>query len=288
MDADAAIIALARAQHGLVHARQLRALRLDSRAIRRRVARKWLIDRGDGLFQVGPIAGPLAREMAAQLRYGEHSSVSDETAAVVWELRERRPGARVHLTLPRSASKRRGVKLHRRALTPGEWLVQDGLRVTTPARTIADLSGTLADVQLQRIIEEAQRRRLATAEDLEGYGPRRPALRAAMHAFDEPRLTRSEAERRLLELIRAAGISSPLTNQRLLGLEVDFLWPQQRLVVEVDGYETHSPRPSFERDRSRDGQLLAAGYRVLRVTWRQLVDEPQRIIAIIAAALAVR
>ena len=281
-------MALAGAQHGLVAARQLRALRLDSRAIRRRVERKWLIDRGGGLFQVGPIAGPLAREAAALLRYGDRSTVRDGTAAASWELRERRPSAPVHLTLPTGAAKRPGVRLHRRKLAPHDRVIRHGLRLTTPARTIADLSPSLPAVELQRLIEEAQRRRLATREELEHYGPGRPALRSALAAHDEPSLTRSEAERRLLELIRAAGLPHPRTNTRVAGMEVDMLWRSQRLVVEVDGYEHHGPQPAFERDRRRDARLLAAGYRVLRVTWLQIVGEPERIIAVIAAALAVR
>ena len=77
----------------------------------------------------------------------------------------------------------------------------------------------------------------------------------------------------------------PLANARLLGLEVDFLWPDQRLVVEVDGYTFHGHRRGFERDRRRDQQLVAAGYRVIRVTWRQLRDEPIAVIASIAQAL---
>jgi len=281
-------MALARAQHGLVAARQLRTLRLDSRAIRRRVERKWLIVHGGGLFQVGPIAGPRAREMAALLRYGDRSVVSDGAAAVVYELRERRPGEPVHLTLPTGAAERPGVRVHRRRLAPDEWLVRDGLRITTPARTIADLSPSMPAVALQRLIEETELRKLATRAELTAYGPGRPALRQALAAFDEPQLTRSEAERRLLELVRAAGLPSPRTNTRVAGHEVDMLWPAARLVVEVDGYEHHGPQPAFERDRRRDGRLLAAGYRVLRVTWRQIVEEPERVIAVIAAALAVR
>lgn len=171
-------MALAGAQHGLVAARQLRALRLDSRAIRRRVERKWLIDRGGGLFQVGPIAGPLAREAAALLRYGDRSTVSDGTAAASWELRERRPSAPVHLTLPTGAAKRPGVRLHRRKLAPHDRVIRHGLRLTTPARTIADLSPSLPAVELQRLIEEAQRRRLATREELEHCGPGRPLCAA--------------------------------------------------------------------------------------------------------------
>jgi hypothetical protein len=82
VEADAAILEAARRQHGLVSARQLRRLGLDSRGIARRVARGWLTPRAGGVFQVGPIAGPCAREMAALLRYGERSTVSDGTAAV--------------------------------------------------------------------------------------------------------------------------------------------------------------------------------------------------------------
>jgi very-short-patch-repair endonuclease len=287
VDADAAIVALAREQHGLIHVRQLRALRLDSRAIRRRVARKWLIEQGNWLFQVGPIAGPLAREMAALLRYGDRSVVSDDTSAAAWELRERRPGAPVDLVVPTGAAERPGVRVRRRKLAERDHTVHRGLRITTPARTIADLSHSLRAVELQRLIEEALLRHLATRAELAGYGQGRPALRAALAADDEPRLTRSEAERRLLELIRAAGLPAPSTNVRLAGHEVDMLWAAQRLVVEVDGYEHHGTRPAFERDRRRDGRLLAAGYRVLRVTWLQIIKEPERVIAVISAALVV-
>ena len=285
MDADAAIVALARAQHGLVAARQLRALRLGSRGIRRRVARGWLIDRGGGVFQAGAIAGPCAREMAALLRHGDRSVVSDESAAAGWGLRDAPRDAPVHLTVPTGAAERNGVRLHRRRLAHDEWLVRDGLRITTPARTIADLSLSMPAAELQRLIEETQLRNLATREKLAAYGHGRPALRQALAAFDEPQLTRSEAERRLVELIRAAGLPRPRTNARVEGLEVDVVWPEQRLVVEVDGYAFHGSRAAFERDRRRDARLLTAGYRVLRITWRQLTEEPQRVVATLAAAL---
>ena len=110
------------------------------------------------------------------------------------------------------------------------------------------------------------------------------ALKAAIRT--DPALTRSEAERRLLELVRAARLPKPEANARLLGWEVDLVWRDARLVVEVDGYAFHSSRSSFERDRRKDAELIAAGYRVLRFTWRQIADEPAAVIAILAAALA--
>ncbi len=246
---DARIVELARAQHGLVASRQLRALELDSRAIGRRVARGWLIERGDGVFQAGAVAGPRAPEMAALLRYGERSTISDGTAVVQWKLGA--PGtAPVHVTVPTGVAGRPGVQVHRRVLADADRTTLDGLRITTPARTIADVSSSIHAVELQRLIEEAQLRNLASRAQLGAYAARRPALRKALEAGDEPQLTRSEAERRLLQLIRAAGLPTPRTNVRVAGHEVDMLWPAQRLVVEVDGYAFHGSRAARRR-RSR-------------------------------------
>ena len=99
-------------------------------------------------------------------------------------------------------------------------------------------------------------------------------------------MTRSEAERALLALIRRAGLPRPETNVRVLGHEVDALWRTRRLVVEVDGFGVHGTRAAFERDRRRDAALVAAGHRVIRVTWRQLAQEPELLVARLAAALA--
>jgi very-short-patch-repair endonuclease len=110
-------------------------------------------------------------------------------------------------------------------------------------------------------------------------------MRALLDSEVEQGYTRSEAERRMLDLVRAAGLLQPLPNVRLEGYSVDFLWPAQRLVVEVDGYRYHGHRAAFERDRRKDAMLLAAGYRVMRLTWRQLVHEPMLVAAMLASAL---
>jgi very-short-patch-repair endonuclease len=103
-------------------------------------------------------------------------------------------------------------------------------------------------------------------------------------AGPEPAHTRSEAERRVLELIRAARLPEPRANARAGGYEVDLLWPEAALVVEVDGYAFHSTRSAFERDRRRDADLHATGYLVLRVTWTQIVDDPAVLVASLALA----
>jgi very-short-patch-repair endonuclease len=101
-----------------------------------------------------------------------------------------------------------------------------------------------------------------------------------------PQLARSEAERRMLGLLAAAQLPRPEVNARLEGLEVDFLWRAQKLIVEVDGYSFHADRAAFECDRRRDQMLLAARYRALRVTWRQLLEEPIALAVRIGQALS--
>jgi very-short-patch-repair endonuclease len=97
--------------------------------------------------------------------------------------------------------------------------------------------------------------------------------------------TRSEAEERFLGLIRRAGLPMPDVNEMVGRYEVDFVWRNRRLIVEVDGYAYHSSRRAFESDRRRDAEHAAAGFTVVRVTWRQLVHEPERLLVILTRAL---
>ena len=96
-------------------------------------------------------------------------------------------------------------------------------------------------------------------------------------ALDEPALTRSELEVRMLALVARAGLPRPAVNTIVEGLEVDFLWRAQRLIAETDGAAAHLTRSAFERDRRRDAALLVAGYRVVRFTWAQVTREPRAV-----------
>lgn len=86
--------------------------------------------------------------------------------------------------------------------------------------------------------------------------------------------------------MRKARLPQPEVNVRVGAYEVDFLWRDERLVVEVDGFAFHSSQRDFERDRRRDAELAARGLTVIRVTWRQIVDEPEAMLVRIARALA--
>ncbi len=136
--------------------------------------------------------------------------------------------------------------------------------------------------------------RLLNLEEIDAAMARRgrfrgsPTLRAILADWRcapvKPTL-RSPLEAKLLPLIAAAGLPAPLCNHRVEGMEVDLFWPHRHLVVEADGVASHGNPIGFVRDRRRDLDLVAVGYRVLRVTWQQVEDEPHKTVAAIARLL---
>jgi very-short-patch-repair endonuclease len=154
---------------------------------------------------------------------------------------------------------------------------------------LLDLAHVLSTRELRRAYEQAQILHLLRDADLGALLDRSPGRRGApalRALIEEPSLTRSEAEARLLDLLRAADLPPTATNARVGCHEVDFLWHPQRLVVEVDGFAYHASRAAFERDRLRDAELQADGYRVIRITWRQIDEKPEAVIARLARVLA--
>src|SRR5690606_35311022 len=116
--------------------------------------------------------------------------------------------------------------------------------------------------------------------------PGAPLLRALLEREGGPAFARSEAEERFLALVRKARLPGPELNVRLAGEEVDFLWRRERLVVEVDGFELHSSRDSFENDRRRDADLYGLGLHHQRVTWRQITEAHDATLVRATRALA--
>lgn len=277
-------------QHGVVSGAQLRAAGLGEKAVRHRVSRGWLTRLHPGVYRVGALTDPLTELLAATLACGPTAALSHEAAAFLHGLVKGWRG--IDVTISGGHRRPRGVRLHRAALADHERTVRDGVPVTTAARTLADLAAAWKRRDLARAVEQAFVLRAATEAELRAAaeGRRRGAarLRDVLDEVVEPSLTRSEAERRLLELIRRGRLPHPVTNTRVDRYEVDVLWPRERLVAEVDGFAFHSTRQAFERDRARDAALQLAGYRVVRITWRQLVREPHAVVATLAAALSLQ
>ena len=289
------IAALATRQHGVIAYRQLRLMGLSERAIAHRVRAGSLHRAHRGVYLVGHQAlAPLARHAAGLLAIGPGSSLTYETAGVLSGMCRERDGP-IHVSLVTHGRVHRpGIRVHKLTaeLPKDEQRVHDGLPVTAPARTLLDLASVLPARELGWALEEALRTRVVLLAGIEEILRRYPRRRGAHRLRElvtehsgDPALTRSEAERRLLDLVRDAGLPQPATNVRLLSYEVDALWPAQNLVVEVDGFAFHGTRAAFERDRNRDAQLQLAGYRVLRLTWRQITRDQLATVGTLARAL---
>ena len=293
MAADRAAVRIAASQHGMITSAQLERAGFGPNALARRVDGGWLVRVHVGVYRLGLFGGPFADEMAALLACGDRAVISHWSATGVFALRPR-PIAPVDISVVGGLSgKRPGIRPHRASsLPPGDVVLRHGLRVTTPARTLLDLAAVASRDALERLTEEAQVQRLVSQGELAAVvqrGAGRPGvakLRAVLDFIDEPLFTRSEGEKRLRALCRSSALPMPRTNVKRAGWEVDAVWDDQRLVVEVDGRQFHDTGASFERDRRKDADLLLAGYRVLRITWRRLTREPEQVIATIAAALA--
>jgi very-short-patch-repair endonuclease len=291
---DRAIAGIAASQHGVVTRAQLLGVGLSRKAIQHRLDKHRLHPIHRGVYLVGhPIPPPLAREMAAVLACGDAAVISHDSAAAMWRIRSQ-PEGPIHITLSsRTNRSRPGIRLHfTRALGADEVRTHRGIPVTAPIRTLIDLASVLSLRELERAYEAAQVSNLLRPQALRSVlsaSRARPGYATIKVLLDHdraPALTRSEAERRLLDLLRAADLVPDGVNVRVGRHEVDFLWHEQRLVVEVDGFAYHANRAAFERDRLRDAELQAAGYRVMRVTWLQIEERPEAVIGRIAQALA--
>jgi very-short-patch-repair endonuclease len=191
-----------------------------------------------------------------------------------------------------------GLRVHQILLAPGDAMLLKGIPVTSPARTILDVAGDVTPRELEQALAAAERLRRKVRSELtellrirprhRGSGALRRLLAALAATGTAPLFLRSAAEQATWELILELGLPLPLVNQRLEGIEVDFHWPELRLVVEVDGFEFHSGIDAFHRDHERDRALAFAGYQVLRFTWRQLDEGRVRTAGALSATIARR
>ena len=234
--------------------------------------------------------------MAAVLGTGAGTVLSHRSAAALWGFFRWGAGLIDVTTLGSRRRSRRGVSVHRSTrLLPQDVTANGAVPVTTPARTALDLAELITGRRLQRALDEGVRRRLFTDAELHAVIARHPGrtgsgrLKAILaHQAAGTTFTRSELEELFQGMCRAAGLPYPATNCQVLGRERDFVWHEQCVIVETDGYETHGTRVAFEDDRARDAELTAAGWRVMRFTWRQCRDTPRLVARQVERALTIR
>ena len=295
---DRVLAELAGRQHGRVALWQLAELGLRGSAVAGRVAAGRLHRVHRAVYAVGHVVE--TREsawMGAVLACGPDAVLSHRSAAALWGLR---PDARtsIDVTCPsRRGGRLPGIEAHcSRTLASTDVTTRRGVPCTSVARTLIDLAGVVDRRALERCIEEAERLRVfdgrAVREVLERSHGRRGAalLEEAIARYEEPLLTERELERRFIEACGALGVRRPRTQVPIELAPgdtafVDFLWEEERLVVETDGHATHGTREAFERDRRRDRRLAVLGYRVIRFTWRDVVRRPHEVAETVARLL---
>jgi very-short-patch-repair endonuclease len=291
-DIDRTIERIGAANNRVVAWRALDEHGIGHRAIEHRVAIGRLYHCHTGVYLLDPPARAtrLTLLTAAVAACDPEAALSHASAAEHWGFLPARPGPIDVTVVGRNPGQRPGVRRHRTyTLEPRDTRTRHRIRVTSPARTIVD---NALDHDLEELVATALASELVTVRQIEREIARCPARRgvarvnAILRQDGGPRWTRSWGERRILSLIRQAGLPVPETNRELHGYLVDAFWPDHKLVVEVDGYDFHRGRRSFESDRARDAALVAAGYRVIRFTATQLRDEPLVVISRLAAALA--
>jgi hypothetical protein len=299
---DRVIAELAARQHGLTTAAQLVAAGLTRRMIERRARRGLLHRVHRGVYSVGcePV-GRGARWLAAVLACGPDAVLSHVAAAALWAVRETAATV-IDVTSPTGSGRgRRGIRVHHAALAGVDVTVRDGIPVTSLPRTIVDLATMVSPGALEYAIHRAEARRMLTPADLhetldrlrgkKGTGPVRAIVGAAHHDLDAR--TRGPWERRFLALCRGHDIPEPMVNRWIAleiasgGLEVDFSWARERLVVEVDEEASHHTLRAQRNDPARDRALRAAGWRVVRVAQSEFA-RPARIAAKVRTALGDR
>jgi very-short-patch-repair endonuclease len=269
--------------------RQLLDLGFSPKAIKHRVSIGRLYPLHRGVYAVGrPTLDGYGRWMAAVLACGDGAVISHSSAAALWRIGLEQRGL-VELSLPSQSRRRRpGLRIHRRpSLKLRDVTAEYGIPVTTPIQTLIDMTLRLDRRGIERTINEADKYDLVHPPELRAALDERtgdPGVARLRHILDRRtfRLTKEELERRFLPLAGKAGLSVPLTGQRVNEFEVDFYWPDLGLVVETDGLRYHRTPAEQARDRLRDQAHTAAGLTQLRFTHEQVRYEPEYVRKILA------
>jgi very-short-patch-repair endonuclease len=251
-----------------------------------------------GVYAVGGAVLPReGRWLAAVLACGEGAVLSHLSAAVHWNLLSY-DAPQPEVTALASRQGVPGIRLHRsRSLDAQDTTNHQGIPTTTVDRTLLDIAAHVPEHHLERALAQAERLQLYDHRAIEDVIKRsnghRGTKRLTQAIADDPQFTRSELEARMRRLVREHALPQPRFNHTLDApdhphLEVDCYFPTHRLVVETDGWDTHRTRQAFEDDRAKDAALTAAGYTVVRFTWRQLRYDPQTVAERLIAIMSLR
>ncbi|HEV3401336.1 MAG TPA: DUF559 domain-containing protein [Acidimicrobiales bacterium] len=301
MHADSVIAAIAARRLGLFTRAEARAAGATRSITRHRLRRGHWVQVHADVFRLAGVPPSWEQSLrAASLAAGPAAVVSYRAAAQIWQL----PGvsADIELTLPFGHDPLLvGVRVHHsRSLPPVDVTTRDDLRVTTATRTLIDLSAVLDRGTLQRALDHCLGQRLTTTrfltrrlDALGRQGRAGSALLAALvdDAARDRRRPESELERRLWDLLVQLPGPPPMAQYevQLPGgrrARLDIAYPDLRLGIEADSYVHHSSASDWASDHTRRNALIAAGWRILPVTWDDISRNPDAVLALVQRACA--
>jgi very-short-patch-repair endonuclease len=268
---------LAAGRRGHVARWQLLKLGLGPKAIAYRIRIGRLIPVYPGVYAVGHRRPhPMDRAMAAVLACGPGAILSHGSAASLWGFFKRWDEP-FEVTVARDR-RPKDIRVHRCKLTPPDKRRQLGIPVTSPARTVLDcaprvrnLTRFVNDTLLSPWLTEGQ-----LAEAL-GRHPNHPAARRIRQAaFGGPGITHSDLEDKFVALLKRFGIKMPELQFPMDGRVLDAFYPEEGVIVELDGWQFHKDRATFERDREKDARAAADGLLTVRITDERLEHAAER------------
>jgi hypothetical protein len=276
---DAAVARIATRQHALVMRAQALSVGMTDAMIAHRLATGRWVRVASGVYRLAGV--PVTwrqRALAACLISGAGAVVSHRSAAVLWGISGFRPGP-LDITVPPGRSNRNSLARVHRSVVDG--IRRDGIPVTRPARTLADLARVVSGDVLEEAVDDALCRRLCRLEDLPAQGK----LREVLAAWNGDGLADGVAEMRVVRALLAAGLPAPVRQYEIwvdgvLIARVDLAYPPFRLAMELDGFRWHAGRRKFRSDRMRRNRVEAAG-------WRLLEAAPEDIDDLVAGAAAI-
>ncbi len=236
----------------------------------------------------------LTQAMAAVLHLRGDGLIAGAEAVWLWDAHNEQPEQIDVILVGRNTGPMPGVTLHRVPdLDPRDVRWRKGLPVTSPARSLLDFAATADPLEVESALALLRRHHQLRDREIENTMARLPTNHAGVPVIRKllgrPAQTlaalRSRYERKLFDLILAARLQGPVTNQMIEGHEADIVFTRQKLIVEFDGWEFHKEK--FRSDRRRDNHHIAHGWTVLRFTADRIDQEPYAVIAEIAAALTI-
>lgn len=295
----AAAVGVAAGQHAVAALTQLTQVGISPSRVRKWAARRRLHRVHQTVYSLVPpeLLTREGRWMAAVLACGPGAALSHCTAAALHELRRTDRG-RIDVVIPRRSGRGHpGIDIHRStSLRPEDRTTVNGIPCTTVARTLLDLAEVVNRRALERTFDQAETLEvfdLTALEDQLNHNNTRPGARRVRAVLDEhyigTTLTQSDLEEAFLALCRRIAVPDPRVNEWIdlqdgeRPIWADFVWREQRVIVETDGHRFHRSRQARERDTRRDQRVLLAGWRSIRTTWRQVTRRPHELETTITA-----